>query len=345
MSHYNVANHDIEDILKKFNPKQNKCLENEELAKLYLISLNSKVNEFVNKLKKEEVNSRIILNSLKKNFIKMIGKVNREYKNQFKKTILLYYYRKFLENNIIEENKYLEIMLLKSPSRDISGINQITILTSPHPDEQDFSCKHDCFYCPNEPAHEGNDWTPQPRSYLYSEPAVQRANRNKFDPFLQTCDRLSSLLMCGHKCDKLEFILEGGTFTEYPKPYLKRFFRDFIYACNVFYETLKTDQILREKLSLEEEIKINETAHCKIIGICIETRPDAILEKDEDGIQWIQTLLSWGVTRLQLGMQQIDNFILKNINRGHTIEQAIKAIEICKNNCQNRHSHYARFTI
>ncbi len=333
MVQYNVSTHDIEDILKKYNPNQNEYLENEDIAKLYLISLNSKVNTFVNKHKETNENDRMILNKLKHTFIKMLGKVNQEYRNQLKKTVLLYYYRKFLEEGIIEENKYLEVMLLKSPSRDISGINQITILTSPHPDDQDFSCKHDCFYCPNEPAHEGNNWTPQPRSYLFSEPAVQRANRNNFDAFSQTKDRLTSLLVRGHKCDKLEFILEGGTFTEYPKPYLKKYFRDFIYACNVFYESLKSDHKLRDRLSLEEEILINETASCKIIGICIETRPDAILEKDEDGKQWIETLLSWGVTRLQLGMQHIDNFILKKINRGHTIEQAIKAIEICKNNC------------
>ena len=113
---------------------------------------------------------------------------------------------------------------MKSPSRDISGINQITILTSPRPFGRDFSCKHDCFYCPNEPAHKGNNYTPQPRSYLYQEPAVLRANNNNFDAFLQTIDRLSTLLMCGHKCDKLEFILEGGTFTEYPKQYLIDYF-------------------------------------------------------------------------------------------------------------------------
>ena len=90
---------------------------------------------------------------------------------------------------------------------------------------------------------------------------------------------------------------------------------------------------LRPKKSLQEEININKTAKCKIIGICIETRPDAILLNDEDGIPWITTLLDWGVTRLQLGMQHIDNYILKKINRGHTIEIAQKAIEICKNNC------------
>lgn len=331
---YDGTNYDIEDILKKYNPTyNNENLENEDLAMKYLISLNSKVNKLVNELKENNKNDRMILHQLKNNFVRLIGQVNRVHKNQFKKTILLYYYRKFLENKKIEENKYLEIMLMKSPSRDISGINQITILTSPNPDDQEFSCKHDCFYCPNEPAHEGNNWTAQPRSYLYSEPAVQRANRNKFDAFSQTVDRMTSLLMCGHKCDKFEFILEGGTFTEYPKPYLKKYFRDFIYACNVFYETLKSEQNLRDPLSLEEEILINETAHCKIIGICIETRPDAILENDDDNVPWLETLLCWGVTRLQLGMQHIDNFILKKINRGHSVEQAIKAIEICKNNC------------
>jgi len=45
-----------------------------------------------------------------------------------------------------------------------------------------FSCRHNCAYCPNEKAHDGNNWVDQPRSYLYSEPAVLRANENKFEP-------------------------------------------------------------------------------------------------------------------------------------------------------------------
>ena len=49
-----------------------------------------------------------------------------------------------------------------------------------------FSCKHNCAYCPNEKAHEGNGWIDQPRSYLYSEPAVLRANANDFDPMYRT---------------------------------------------------------------------------------------------------------------------------------------------------------------
>ena len=194
-------------------------------------------------------------------------------------------------------------MLMKSPSRDISSINQIKILTSPHPDEQDLVANTIVSAVIQMNQHTKVTIDGSTVRICIANSAVQRANRNKFDAFSQTIDRMSSLLMCGHKCDKLEFILEGGTFTEYPKPYLKKYFRDFIYACNVFYDTLKTNKNLREPLTLEEEILINETAHCKIIGICIETRPDAILENDEDNIPWLDTLLCWGVTRLQLGMQ------------------------------------------
>jgi ELP3 family radical SAM enzyme/protein acetyltransferase len=333
MCNPNISITDLEDLINN-NVLSEKNID-EELINKFILSLKDHVNLFIEK-NKNSTNIRLIINNLKKEFPKYLQKTGHSLRTQFKKSTLLFYYKKMIANQLIEENKFLELMLMKAPSRDISGINQITILTSPRPDGQDFSCKHDCFYCPNEPAHEGNNFTPQPRSYLYSEPAVLRANHNKFKPLDQTYDRLQQLLICGHKCDKLEFIIEGGTFTEYPKPYLIRFFRDFIYTCNEFYGMIKYSPYsteLRPKKSLQEEIKINKTAKCKIIGICIETRPDAILLNDEDGIPWITTLLDWGVTRLQLGMQHIDDFILKKINRGHTIEIAQKAIEVCKNNC------------
>jgi ELP3 family radical SAM enzyme/protein acetyltransferase len=278
-------------------------------------------------------NYNLYFSKIKPLFNRMFYKTMSKYKLRVKKPVLMFYYKKYIEEGKIKDNNILKKLLMKSPSRDISGINQITILTSPHPDNQSFSCKHDCFYCPNEPAHEDNNFVPQPRSYLSKEPAVQRANRNEFDAYKQTHDRLCSLFSCGHKCDKLEFIIEGGTFTEYPKQYLIRFFRDFIYCCNVYFESIDKTKELREKKSLEEEIFINKTSKCRIIGICIETRPDSVMENDEDGEPWLKTLLSWGVTRIQLGMQHIDNKILKKINRGHTVETAIKAIEFCKDNC------------
>ena len=327
----NIA--DLEDIVKQYNKDEMENLDvdimNKILDDVYTFVVNYET-EHADLYKK---NYNLYFANIKPVFNKMFYKTMSKYKVRVKKPILLFYYKKYIQEGKYEDNNIMKKLLMKAPSRDISGINQITILTSPHPDDQNFSCKHDCFYCPNEPAHEGNNWVPQPRSYLSKEPAVQRANRNEFDPFRQTQDRLNSLFSCGHKCDKLEFILEGGTFTEYPKPYLIRFFRDFIYCCNVYFDSIDKTKTLREKKTLEEEIHINKTARCRIIGICIETRPDSVMENDEDGEPWLKTLLSWGVTRIQLGMQHIDNKILKRINRGHTVETAINAIEYLKDNC------------
>jgi hypothetical protein len=73
----------------------------------------------------------------------------------------------------VELKKYIELMkylLIKKPSRSESGVAVITVLTAPFPNGQTFSCKHNCYYCPNEPAHEDNNWQAQPRSYLFRKP-------------------------------------------------------------------------------------------------------------------------------------------------------------------------------
>ena len=237
----------------------------------------------------------------------------------------------------------LKLLLRKKPMRAISGITSITVITAPFPDGQKFSCKHNCYYCPNEPAHEGNNWQAQPRSYLYYEPAVLRANQHKFQAIGQMLSRLDTYFNNGHVIDKLEIIIEGGTYTEYPVDYLRRFHRDLFYCANIYFDLRKTyanyDNCLNNKLdlanlknirsplSIEEEIKINKTAKVHIIGICIETRPDAL---DND---WLTRFRQWGVTRVQLGAQHVDNAILKKINRGHTIEQLLTAIAYLKDNC------------
>jgi len=237
----------------------------------------------------------------------------------------------------------LKLLLRKKPMRAISGITSITVITAPFPDGQKFSCKHNCYYCPNEPAHEGNNWQAQPRSYLYYEPAVLRANQQKFQAIGQMLSRLDTYFNNGHVIDKLEIIIEGGTYTEYPVTYLQRFHRDLFYCANIYFDLRKTyanyDNSLNNKLDLEdlknirspltieEEIKINKTAKVHIIGICIETRPDAL---DDD---WLMRFRQWGVTRVQLGAQHVDNAILKKINRGHSVEQLLWAIRYLKDNC------------
>jgi histone acetyltransferase (RNA polymerase elongator complex component) len=143
------------------------------------------------------------------------------------------------------ENQQLRNLITKKKCKSNSGVLVITVLTSAHPQYIDedgevktarFSCKHDCAYCPNEPAHEGNNWVAQPRSYLYSEPAVLRANANDFDPIKQMNSRLSTLIRMGHIPDKLEIIVLGGTWSEYPRNYQDRFITELYYSANIYFD-------------------------------------------------------------------------------------------------------------
>ena len=283
----------IKDLLKKLYYF---CLENNDYENLD--QLRTKFTQFFNK--------ECRLNSL-----------------NTKKTELILEYQLQIHNELIEKNILLEKLLCKKPSRSISGISSITLVMSPFPNGQSFSCKHNCYYCPNEPAHKGNKFQAQPRSYLYHEPAVRRANRNEFKAYEQMIDRMDTLFVNGHTIDKLEIIVEGGTYTEYPEDYLNDFNRDTYYAANTYFDKLPK----RDKLSLEEEVLINRNSKVHIIGICIETRPDALSRN------WIVHFRRCGVTRIQLGVQSTHNHILKKINRGHNIECATEAMEYLRNLC------------
>lgn len=288
-------------------------------------------------------------NILYKKFEAELNKQMRKSKIQgLRKSILLNVLNNVLNINDFEEGlrdnfKIMKLLLRKKPMRNISGITSITVITAPFPDGQKFSCKHNCYYCPNEPAHEGNGWQAQPRSYLFHEPAVSRANQHKFYAIGQMLNRMDTYFSNGHVIDKLEIIVEGGTYTEYPVDYLERYHRDLFYAANIYFDLRKVynnydnclnDKLdlellsnIRQPLSVEEEIKINKTAKVHIIGICIETRPDALDD------EWLWRFRRWGVTRVQLGAQHVDNKILKKINRGHNVEQLLWAMKYLKDNC------------
>ncbi len=235
--------------------------------------------------------------------------------------ILNYLYKKCIQNKKIKPNKYFEKFNIRNETRTTSGITQITVLTSPRPNGQEFTCEHNCYYCPNEPAHEGNNWTPQPRSYLFNEPAVRRANENKFDAAWQLWHRASGLELCGLPVDKVELYILGGTWGSYPIDYRIEFVRDLYYAANTYYHD-KTEQCskMRPRLSLEEEIEINMSADVRIIGLTMETRPDHVTADE------IQLLRRMNCTRVQIGVQHLDYDILKKINRGCYYDDVKRAI-------------------
>ena len=99
------------------------------------------------------------------------------------------------------EEVLLRLLKMK-PRRTASGVATITVITKP------WTCSSNCLYCPND--------VRMPKSYLSDEPACQRAERNYFDPYLQVRSRLTALSEMGHVTDKIELIVLGGTWSDYP---------------------------------------------------------------------------------------------------------------------------------
>ena len=161
----------------------------------------------------------------------------------------------------------------------------------------------------------------QPRSYLSTEPAVLRANRDNFDPVLQIYDRADALMNCGHEVDKIEVLVLGGTWDHYPLEYQREFIRDIYFAINNL-ERRGVDI----RLSMEEEIHYSQTSGKRMIGLTLETRPDCIHLKQ------VQRIREFNVTRLQIGVQHIDDEILNHIERGCTTQDTIQGNQLWKHN-------------
>ena len=161
----------------------------------------------------------------------------------------------------------------------------------------------------------------QPRSYLSTEPAVLRANRDKFDPVLQIYDRSDALTNCGHEVDKIEVLVLGGTWDHYPLGYQREFIRDIYYSINTL-----TKRKVDVRLPLEKEIEFAQTTTKRIIGLTLETRPDCI------NLKQIRRMREFNVTRLQIGVQHIDDEILEYIERGCKTSDTINGNYLWKNN-------------
>ena len=201
-----------------------------------------------------------------------------------------------------EDRKLLTPFLLKKPTRTISGVAVVAVMTSPH------DCPHGkCAYCP------GGVVNGSPQSYTGKEPAARRAERNCFDPYLQVRDRLKQLSDIGHKTDKIDLIIMGGTFTSREPEYQEMFVRRCFDAMN------GTDSE-----TLEQAQKLNETSACRCVGLTVETRPDVF------DTQQIERAMSLGATRVELGVQILDDDILAGVDRGHGIE----AVRRCTRECR-----------
>ena len=232
----------------------------------------------------------------------------------------------------------LEAILRKRSVRTLSGIAPVAILTKSYP------CPGHCAYCPHE--------KDVPTSYLSNEPAVMRAIRCDYDPYRQVVSRLRSLENNGHEPTKIEIIVIGGTWSYLPTSYKYWYILSCFRAANDYellskkllkmsegegaaedfkHNFLHQNSPYRKNLSkeflqktLETEQKKNETAKYKIIGLTLETRPDYINEAE------LIEMRELGCTRVEIGVQAVDDEILKLNKRGHGVKEIAAATKALK---------------
>ena len=179
-------------------------------------------------------------------------------------------------------------------ARTISGVTPLAVMTLP------MSCPGQCLYCPT--------YSNAPKSYTPESPAVLRAKKCDYDAKKQVDLRLRILSEMGHPTDKVELIVMGGTFLAYPTDYQYQFIKD----C---YDGLNGE----ESATLAEAKRLNETANHRCNGLCIETRPDWC------GQEEIDRMLEFGTTRVELGVQTLDDEIYRLVRRGHKVADVVEA--------------------
>jgi elongator complex protein 3 len=261
-----------------------------------------------------------------------------------------YKLEKFMSNSLILENatpderKKIARIIRKKPTRTISGVAIVAVMCKPH------KCPHGrCLYCPESEI--------APPSYTGEEPAALRARMFNFDPYLQVYNRLLQLESIGHPLDKVELIIMGGTFPSYFLCYQEWFVSKCLQAMNDFgVKQMSMKGISSEnfKISIpENNIEVpkdpqnqrfwdpennvfdgfiylndvqskNENSEVRCVGMTFETRPDYCKTEDVD------RMLNMGVTRVELGVQTIYNYIYKRIERGHTVEDSIESARILR---------------
>lgn len=218
-------------------------------------------------------------------------------------------YRELLAEGL-EKNEPLERAIRVKDVRTDSGVAPITVLTKPFP------CPGRCVYCPTEAR--------MPKSYISTEPAAARALSLEFDPYEQVRQRIMTLERNGHQANKIELIVKGGTWSAYPADYREWFIMRCFEAANELPHSPTPSPTNAEEGELEKAQTVNETAAYRIIGLTIETRPDWVKPKE------VIHLRKLGVTRIELGLQIINDRVLSYTKRGTTVADAERAIALLK---------------
>lgn len=225
------------------------------------------------------------------------------------KSQLIKIYEELCDDGWMEFDPDVVTLLQVKPTRSQAGVTVITVLTKPYP------CPGKCIFCPTD--------IRMPKSYLHDEPGAMRAERYAFDPFNQTSGRIEALERIGHPVDKLELLILGGTWSSYRRDYQEWFVKRCLDAMNG-----------EEAESLEEAQKLNASGERRNVGLVVETRPDHITNEE---LRWFRYL---GVTKVQIGVQSLDDNILKLNKRGENVADIRHAVRLLRLAGFKIHAHW-----
>lgn len=198
-------------------------------------------------------------------------------------------------------SRYRKILMVK-PAKTASGVAVIAVMPKP------YECPHGkCIYCPG-----GIEFN-TPLSYTGTEPATKAAQKFQFDPYEQVSSKMRQLQARGHDTGKSELVIVGGTFPFMPEGYQ----REFAKSC---YDALNGSR----SASLQEAMAANERAQNRCVGFTVETKPDYCKERH------VNLMLELGVTRVEIGVQSLDNNVYRLVNRGHTPGDVVDSFRIAR---------------
>ncbi len=316
------------------------------------------------------------LNLLKFNkikFEKIVRKYPKDGNQVFSKNQIIIGIEWLIENDAsldLDEEviKTLISRIKMKPTRSISGVTTVTVLTKP------FACPGNCIFCPND--------VRMPKSYIATEPGAQRALFNRFSPYLQVYGRLQAYKNTGHPLEKIELIILGGTWSYYSEKYKLWFIEECFRAMNDFglneyhtedetvghsikdelkedineeirqkvgnkpynqlivskeYKELFAKNIVSEKEVTWEDLfkqqEINSHGIVRCVGLVLETRSDVISAKE--------TLMmrKLGATKIQVGIQTLDDEVSKMNVRGENKQQVADAFDLLRSAGFKIHGH------
>lgn len=245
----------------------------------------------------------------------ILARYPKDGKGFYAKSDLVAGFRLLIEEGELDPDSVLLDRIRMKPIRTSSGVAPVTVLTAPA------GCPGQCIFCPD-------DWR-MPKSYIYDEPGAQRAERDGFDPFKQTLGRIDAFESIGHDTSKVELLILGGTWSAYSQDYREWFVRRCFDAMNSY-----GDPGYVSAATLEEAQQRNVLSAHRNVGLVVETRPDWVTPDE------IRHLRRLGVTKVQIGVQSLDDRVLELNKRGHSVAAVREALGLLRTAGFKLHLHW-----